>query len=114
MAQMQFLTGLEISFGQRRHYLCDFEPLHFMAGLAALVPKPRVNLTRFHGMFSPNSKFRITITITPARRGKGLQGSARLHSQKVEKFMCRLMIFRGQELEAIGNYEYQDKNYRLD
>jgi hypothetical protein len=26
-----------------------FEPLDFIARLAALVPKPRVNLTRFHG-----------------------------------------------------------------
>lgn len=32
-----------------------FEPLDFIARLAALVPKPRVNLTRFHGMFAPNS-----------------------------------------------------------
>jgi hypothetical protein len=27
-----------------------FEPLDFIAKLAALVPKPRVNLTRFHGV----------------------------------------------------------------
>ena len=33
-------------------------PLEFMGRLAALVPKPRVNLTRFHGVFSPNSKLR--------------------------------------------------------
>ena len=26
--------------------------------LAALVPKPRVNLTRFHGVFAPNSRYR--------------------------------------------------------
>jgi hypothetical protein len=32
-----------------------FEPLDFIARLAALVPKPRVNLTRFHGVFAPNS-----------------------------------------------------------
>jgi hypothetical protein len=32
------------------------ERLEFMGRLAALVPKPRVNLTRFHGVFSPNSK----------------------------------------------------------
>jgi len=31
-----------------------FEPLDFIARLAALVPKPRVNLTRFHGVFAPN------------------------------------------------------------
>ena len=37
--------------------------------LAALVPKPRVNLTRFHGVFAPNSKHRALVT--PAKRGKG-------------------------------------------
>lgn len=46
-----------------------FEPLDFIARLAALVPKPRVNLTRFHGVFAPNSKHRARIT--PAGRGKG-------------------------------------------
>ncbi|MEZ5517131.1 MAG: transposase [Gammaproteobacteria bacterium] len=46
-----------------------FEPLDFIARLAALVPKPRVNLTRFHGVFAPNSKHRAAIT--PSGRGKG-------------------------------------------
>jgi len=46
-----------------------FEPLDFIARLAALVPKPRVNLTRFHGVFAPNSKHRARVT--PAKRGKG-------------------------------------------
>jgi hypothetical protein len=46
-----------------------FEPLDFIARLAALVPKPRVNLTRFHGVFAPNSKYRARVT--PARRGRG-------------------------------------------
>jgi hypothetical protein len=63
-----------------------FEPLDFMyrmygmpraqgcagaaiARLAALVPRPRVNLTRFHGVFAPNSKYRALVT--PAKRGKG-------------------------------------------
>ena len=31
-----------------------FEPLDFLARLAALVPKPRANLTRYHGVFAPN------------------------------------------------------------
>lgn len=30
--------------------------MEFMGRLAALVPSPRVNLTRFHGVFSPDSK----------------------------------------------------------
>ena len=46
-----------------------FEPLDFIAKLAALVPKPRVNLSRFHGVFAPNSKHRVDVT--PAKRGKG-------------------------------------------
>jgi hypothetical protein len=36
--------------GDRRSHAI-FEPLDFIARLAALVPKPRVNLTRFHGEF---------------------------------------------------------------
>ena len=46
-----------------------FEPLDFIARLVALVPKPRVNLTRFHGVFAPNSAHRARVT--PAKRGKG-------------------------------------------
>ena len=33
------------------------------------MPKPRVNLTRFHGVFAPNSKYRARVT--PAKRGRG-------------------------------------------
>lgn len=43
--------------------------LNLIARLAALVPRPRVNLTRCHGVFAPNSNHRVTIT--PAKRGKG-------------------------------------------
>lgn len=46
-----------------------FEPLDFIAKLAAMVPRPRVNLTRFHGVLAPNAKH--CINVTPARRGKG-------------------------------------------
>lgn len=41
------------------HFL--FEPLDLLARLAALVPRPRVNLTRYHGVFAPNSKLRARI-----------------------------------------------------
>jgi hypothetical protein len=36
--------------GDRRSHVI-FLPLNFIARLAALIPKPRVNLTRFHGVF---------------------------------------------------------------
>ena len=40
-----------------------------IARLVALVPKPRANLTRFHGVFAPNSAHRAQVTA--AKRGKG-------------------------------------------
>lgn len=43
--------------------------------LAALVPKPRVNLTRFHGVFAPNSKNRAEISPNKAKQRK--QGAHR-------------------------------------
>jgi len=46
-----------------------FEPLDFISRLVSLIPKPRVNLTRFHGIFAPNSKYRALVT--PSKRGKG-------------------------------------------
>lgn len=38
-----------------------FEPLDFISKLASLIPAPRVNLTRFHGVFAPNSQYRAGI-----------------------------------------------------
>jgi hypothetical protein len=45
------------------------EPLDLLARLAALVPPPRMHLTRFHGVFAPHSKLRVAVT--PAHRGVG-------------------------------------------
>ena len=45
------------------------EPLDFMARLAALVPPPRMHLTRYHGVFAPHSKLRAAVT--SAHRGMG-------------------------------------------
>jgi hypothetical protein len=45
-----------------------FEPMDFIARLVALVPKPRLNLTRFHGVFALNIAYRARVT--PAKRGE--------------------------------------------
>jgi hypothetical protein len=52
-----------------------FEPLDFIAKLVALVPRPRVNLTRYHGVFAPRSKSRALVT--PAKRGTASRATAR-------------------------------------
>ena len=41
------------------------EPLEFMERLAALVPRPRLHLIRFHGVLAPNSKLRSKIIPRP-------------------------------------------------
>ena len=43
-------------------------PEYFLARLAALVPTPRVNLTRYRGVFAPDHRLREQVT--PARRGR--------------------------------------------
>jgi len=37
------------------------DPLDFIARLAALVPKPRVNLTRYHGLFFNCVLFHVSV-----------------------------------------------------
>jgi len=67
-----------------------FEPLDFMyrkygmpraqgcaraaiSRLVALVPKPRVHLTRYHGVFAPHSKYRARVTPTKQGNRKKIQ-----------------------------------------
>ena len=52
----------------------EFEPVDFIAKLAALVPPPRVHLTRFHGIFAPNANLRAQLT--PSVRGNDATADA--------------------------------------
>jgi hypothetical protein len=45
-----------------------FDPVDFVARLVALATKPRVNLTRYHGVLAPNHRWRGRVT--PPNRGK--------------------------------------------
>lgn len=80
-----------------------FEPLDFMARLAALVPKPRVNLTRFHGVFAPNSKYRMTIT--PAKRGKGARKQAGIEPDERTPTEQRASMTWARRLKRVFNID---------
>ena len=43
-------------------------PLEFMQRLAALVPRPRLHLIRFHGVLAPNAGLRAVIVPGPAQK----------------------------------------------
>jgi len=40
-------------------------PLELMQKLAALIPRPRLNLTRYHGVLAPSAKLRSQIIPQP-------------------------------------------------
>ena len=42
-----------------------------IARLAAPVPKPRVNLTRYHGVFAQNSKHHVLVTPAMQEEAEG-------------------------------------------
>jgi hypothetical protein len=50
----------------------SFEALDFLSRLAALVPNPGVNLTRYHGVFAANHRLRAQIV--PGQRGRDGSG----------------------------------------
>lgn len=82
-----------------------FEPLDFIARLAALVPKPRVNLTRFHGVFAPNSQHRALVT--PARRGKGIKPKAANGKQEQTPAERRVSMTWAQRLKRVFNIDIE-------
>jgi hypothetical protein len=45
-----------------------FDPIDFVGKLVALIPPPRLNLTRFFGVFAPNSN--LIAQVTASQRGK--------------------------------------------
>ena len=47
-----------------------FEPIEFLARLAALVPRPRGNLVRYHGILAPNAKHRSAVVPNPSRQNR--------------------------------------------
>jgi len=51
-------------------------PLEFMQRLAALVPRPRLHLIRFHGVLAPNAKLRSLVVPQGPPKDEGVAGVA--------------------------------------
>ena len=77
-----------------------FEPLDFIARLAALVPKPRVNLTRYHGVFSPNSKHRAQIIPNKANKSKSKKNNSAKEKRPTMTWAQRLKRVFGIDVET--------------
>jgi hypothetical protein len=83
-----------------------FEPVDFIARLAALVPKPRVNLTRYHGVLAPNHRWRGLVT--PARRGKRHP----VHLQHRIPHTCRTSCGNDLGPAAQARFQYRHRSLR--
>jgi hypothetical protein len=69
-------------------------PMEFMQRLAALVPRPRLHLIRFHGVLAPNAKLRSKVVPAPEQATTADAGEcahAHAHSAPVRMSWARLL-----------------------
>jgi Putative transposase len=59
-----------------------FEPVELLEKLAALIPAPRLNLTRFHGVLAPAAKWRASIVPPPPVETTPVCGCRQLEAGK--------------------------------
>jgi len=79
-----------------------FTPLDFIGKLAALVPVPRLNLTRFYGVFAPNAKVRAEVTAS--QRGKNSPRLAEHLKDSDKPYHARSMSW-AQRLKRVFNID---------
>ena len=66
--------------------------MEFMQRLAALVPRPRLHLIRFHGVLAPNAKLRSKVVPAPAQQKTTGEGDCNhAHSAPVRMTWARLL-----------------------
>ena len=67
-------------------------PMEFMQRLAALVPRPRLHLIRFHSVLAPNAKLRSQVVPVPPQKTTAGEGDcAHQHSKPVRMTWARLL-----------------------
>jgi len=80
-----------------------FDPVDFVGKLAALIPPPRLNLTRFFGVFAPNSNLRAQVTAS--QRGKNSPKLANKEdNQSIKPYHARGMSW-AQRLKRVFNID---------
>ncbi|MCP3865908.1 MAG: IS91 family transposase [Aestuariibacter sp.] len=80
-----------------------FNPLDFIGKLAALIPPPRLNLTRFFGVFAPNSNLRAQVTAS--QRGKNSPKLTNKEDSQTDKpYHARSMSW-AQRLKRVFNID---------
>ncbi|MFT7373697.1 MAG: hypothetical protein ACI9T9_002397 [Oleiphilaceae bacterium] len=83
-----------------------FNPIDFIGKLAALIPPPRLNLTRFFGVFAPNSNLRAQVTAS--QRGKNSPRLVNIGNEHSDKpYHARSMTW-AQRLRRVFNIDINE------
>lgn len=83
-----------------------FDPVDFIGKLATLIPPPRLNLTRFFGVFAPNSNLRAQVT--PSQRGKNSPKLVNIRDEHSDKpYHARSMTW-AQRLKRVFNIDINE------
>ena len=86
----QVVLKLKTPYRDGTSYLV-MSPLEFMQRLAALVPRPRLHLIRFHGVLAPHAKLRAAIVPIPARTTTGHADCEHAHGAPARMSWARLL-----------------------
>ena len=84
-----------------------FSPLDFIARLVALIPKPRVNLARYHCVFAPNSRWRDQVT--PG--DKGNKSDIQTEEEEGERFVLRMGVWVGVNIFCMVSTWFKSVSY---
>ena len=79
-----------------------FSPIDFISKLAALISPPRLNLTRFYGVFAPNANVRAEVTAS--QRGKNSPRLAEHLKDSNKLYHARSMSW-AQRLKRVFNID---------
>jgi hypothetical protein len=75
-------------------------PLELMQRLAALVPRPRLHLIRFHGVLAPHAKLRAAIVASPAHQAtEHAADHAQAHCSAAARMRCARLLKRVLDLD---------------
>jgi hypothetical protein len=80
-----------------------FEPLDFIARLAALIPSPQANLTLYHGVFAAHHRLRQKIVPGRAEKGKGTAQRSGTPRHAAMSWAQRLKRVFGIEIEKCAH-----------
>jgi hypothetical protein len=82
-----------------------FTPEEFIEKLIALVPPPRSNLTRYHGVLGPHSKLRKKVIIQPKKKKDGKKKKKSRSRMSWAKLLKRVFKFEIEQCSCGGKFK---------